>query len=156
MIQRFVIPAILAVALVAGAWLLWHRAASLPAPAQPTPVPSATATPATVAAEPEPSAFRLAGTAVGEPVSFAAIEFPDGMSHLYRDDEVVPGLGRIVGIHPDHVMFRDDEGKSLRLFLQPAPSPTPERRLLNEPESTAATRPAASPARNGTLPGSSS
>jgi len=126
MLQRFVVTALLAAVLAAGAWMLWHRPATTPPPLptrtlKPNPTPTATLAPRAA------GEFRLAGTAVGEPNSWAAIDDPGGVSHLYRNGEDVPELGRIVGIYPDHVILDGPEGE-VRLNLKPAPTPTPDRR----------------------------
>jgi hypothetical protein len=151
MIQRVVLPVALAAALLAGAWLLWSRAARLPQPLAP-PAPTATSSP--VRSEPSPTAepvnsgseFRLSGTAVGDPASYAAIEAPDGTSRLYRDGETVAGLGRIAAVHTDRVIVVDSAGESLVLRLKPAPTPTPERRRTSVDGAT----PTVSPARDDT------
>lgn len=130
MIQRLVVPLLLAIALLGGAWLLWNRASSESRRVDP---PAAPAAPATPTPTPTPelavveSEFRLAGIAVGPSMSWAAIEHPDGSSHLYRNGEEVADLGTIVSIHSDHVVILGEEGE-FRLKLRPAPSPTPERR----------------------------
>lgn len=162
MIQRILIPAVLAIALFAGAWLLWQRTTNRDRIAKPTalaaistPTPRATASPQL---SERGSAFRLAGTAVGDPVSYAAIETSDGVSHLYRSDETVPGLGRIASIATDHVVVVGTDGAELELRLRPAATPTRDRRRLN-PTPTAAgadLTPTALPARDDTPPGSHS
>lgn len=162
MIQRILIPAVLAVALFAGAWLLWRRVTKLDSTAKPTAI-AATATPApratvTPQLAERGSEFRLAGTAVGDPVSYAAIETADGVSHLYRSDEVVPGLGRIASIATDHVVIVGADGAELEMRLRPAATPTHDRRRLN-PTPTAAgadLTPPAPSAGDDTPPGSRS
>ncbi len=162
MIQRNLIPAVLALALLTGAWLLWQRATNRDRTAKPTAL-SMTATPApratpTLQLAERVSAFRLAGTAVGDPVSYAAIETVDGVSQLYRSDEIVPGLGRIVAIATDHVVVVGTDGAELELRLRPAATPTRDRRRLN-PTPTAAgadLTPTALPALDDTPPGSRS
>lgn len=154
MIQRVVLPLALATALLGGAWMLWNRASQSPEPAAPAPTaspsrpePSPTATPGA-----STSGFRLSGTAVGDPASYAAIEAPDGTSRLYRDGETVAGLGRIATVHTDRVIVVDPAGESLVLLLKPAPTPTREQRHLR----TGASTPTVSPARDGTPRGSPS
>jgi len=126
--QRLVVPLALTLTLAAGAWLLWNRIAAAPGAPKPhvataTPTPTATQAPAATPIQ----AFRLAGTAVGDPTSWAAIEHPDGSSGLYRTGEEIPGLGLIVAIHTNYIVIagRDEE---FRLNVMPAPTPTPDRR----------------------------
>jgi len=147
MIQRVVLPVVLAAALLTGAWLLWSRAARLP---QPAAQPSPTATSSPDRSEPSPTAepvhsggdFRLSGTAVGDPTSYAAIEAPDGTSRLYRDGETVAGLGRIAAVHTDRVIVVDPAGESLVLRLKPAPTPTREQRRISADGATRTVSPA--------------
>lgn len=127
MIQRVAVPLLLAAAVVTGAWLLWSHGSAPPPPVvEPTATPSSSPTP-TVAVNEQTRAHRLAGTAVGDRTSWAAIERPDGSSRLYRTGEQVSELGEIVAIHADHIVVRG-EGGEFRLNLKPAPTPTPERR----------------------------
>lgn len=130
MIQRLLLPAALGAALLVGAWLLWTRATPAPRPAAPpTATAAATASPAPSPTEPVGAeGFRVSGTAVGEPTSYAAVESPDGSSRLYRGDETVPGLGRIAAIHTDRIVVVRPSGETLVLRLKPAPTPTRDRR----------------------------
>lgn len=131
MIQRILVPILLGAALASGAWLLYQRTQIQPLPlaATPSPTPASTATPPQPVAAEVDGSFRLAGTAVGDPTSYAAIELPDGTSHLYRADSDVPGLGRLVAIHPDRVVLRGPDGETT-LTLKPAATATADRRRL--------------------------
>ncbi len=131
MIQRILVPLLLGAALASGAFLLYQRLQHRPEPPAATPTPTAVPTPtepAPVAAEPE-STFRLAGTAVGDPTSYAAIELPDGTSHLYRSGDEIPNLGRLQEILPDRVVVQSPTG-AITLSLKPAATPTSDRRRL--------------------------
>lgn len=131
MIQRILVPILLGAALASGAWLLYQRTQSTPTPAEvaPSPTPVPTATPVAAVAVEVEGQFRLAGTAVGDPTSYAAIELPDGTSHLYRADSDVPGLGKLVEIYPDRVVLHGPEGETT-LSLKPAATATSDRRRL--------------------------
>lgn len=136
MMQRVAVPLGLVLVLLAGAWLLWTRpAADLPrADAPPVPLlPTHTPTAVAPRVEVPQGEFRLAGTAVGQPGAWAAIESPDGSSNLYRLGDVVAELGEIVAIQSDHVVVRSDQGET-RLRLKPAATATPDRRRLTNAE----------------------
>lgn len=145
MMQRVAVPLGLVLVLLVGAWLLWTRSpAELPrvetppAPQIPTRTPTVAA-PQAAAPEGE---FRLAGTAVGQPGAWAAIESPDGSSNLYRLGDVVADLGEIVAIQSDHVVVRSDQGET-RLRLKPAATATPDRRRLTNAERARSSTPRA-------------
>lgn len=130
---------LLVIALAAVCWLWAHA----PEPASaPTPVPTARVEPtaplpAAEATLPLERLYRLAGVALGDPVSYAAVEAPDGSSNLYRQGAEIIGLGRLDEIHPDHVVITSENGR-IELPLKPAPSPTAEhRRLGRAPKRTA-------------------
>jgi len=149
------ILATFATALVA-VWI-WSNAGRAPAPiantATPTPVPQlATPTPTPPLA---PPGYRLAGVAVGGATSYAAIEPPGGNTNLYRRNEEVPGLGRIVRIEGDRVIIRTASG-DFEMWVAPAPTPTfsPTRRRaprLTPTRASVPTQPGASPS-PGSLP----
>lgn len=143
--QRTLLPLGIAIAvIVAVAWLWAHR----PQSAQTAPPPI---TPATTPATPVPTStpdvlgrYRLAGTAVGDEDSWAAIELPDGASNLYRIGAMVPGLGRIESIDHDHVILTGKSGE-LTLPLKPAPSVTPDQRKVGSAPKRAAVTPTPEP-----------
>ena len=154
MIQRVVLPVLLGIALLVGVLTLWQRG---PRGVEPPPRPSPTASFSPASPQPTPtpavvaeSGYRLAGTAVGDPVSYAAIEDPDGESHLYRSDEEIPGLGRISEIHEDRIVILQASQGSLTLRLKPAATPTLERRRLNGEASAPAATPTERPAPDDT------
>lgn len=95
------------------------------------PVAEASATAAAPAVAGPPPGYRLAGLAVGHPTSFAAIEFPDGNSHLYRVGSKVPGLGRIAAITEAGATIEGEHGR-FTLHLKPAATATPDRRRRGE------------------------
>jgi hypothetical protein len=71
-----------------------------------------------------PKGFRLAGVAVNDALVYAVIEAPDGSHGLYRQDEEIPGLGRLTQIGEEHAVIAT-EGGELRLWVAPAPTATP-------------------------------
>ena len=71
-----------------------------------------------------PAGYRLAGVAVGEPESFAVIEAPDGSHGLYKGDEDVPGLGRLVVIEAERIIVEGASGR-FELGLAPGATRTP-------------------------------
>lgn len=135
---------------------MWSSAERIPTPptSTPTPVPgSATPTATLVAAI--PPGFRLAGVAVGGSTSYAAIEPPGAGTSLYRLNDEVPGLGKLVRIGGEKVVIRTKDG-DLEMWVAPAPTPTfsPTRRLAPRVTPTRAASPAppaASPS-PGSLP----
>lgn len=138
---RALLPlALLAIALATTWWLWVHapapRPVVAPTPAPATPLPTASLPP--VVTE-EAHGFRLAGTAVGDSNSYAAVELPDGSSNLYRMGAEIPGLGQLTEIAADHVVIDSDDGQSV-LWVKPAATSTPDRRRLGrEPARAAAT-----------------
>ncbi len=141
--------------LASGLWL-WTRlvgsaAPSRPAVATPTPAAAASGAVSPAPARPPPG-YRLAGTAVGEPDSFAVVEAPDGATALYRLNDEVSGLGRLIRIEAERVVVQGDTGK-FELWVAPAATrtPTPTRGPVRR-ASTPTPRPR--PPRGGTAGGS--
>ncbi len=118
---------LLLLVLVSGYWL-WGRLISAPLPRRSGTQPPVTATP-TVAATPTltpvqaPPGYRLAGVAVGAPDSFAVVEAPNGVNTLYRLNDAVPGLGRLVRIEAERVVVAGAGGQ-FELWLMPGATPT--------------------------------
>lgn len=127
----FILGISLAVVLLLGLWLLHSGARDTAAPdtaptAPPTPAPSMppTATPGIIAAAPAAAhGYRLAGTVVGD-MTYAIIEDPRGVNHLYRPGQTVPGLGQITAIDADQITLAGNDG-TFALQIAPAPSNTP-------------------------------
>ncbi len=135
---------LLVVVVVSGFWLgnrLLQTPASTPAGPAPVSPGAAAAAPAkgTPTVGQAPAGYRLAGVAVGEPDSFAVIEAPNASTNLYRVNEEVEGLGRLVRIDAEHVIILGATGE-FDLWLAPAatataaptrtpkaPTPTPPR-----------------------------
>lgn len=130
--QRTLLPLFLLLLLGLAVWGLWSTRP------QPDIEPRPEATPTVAAVEPTqaprsagpPPGYRLAGLAVGDPTSYAAIELPDGSSHLYRVDSDVPGLGRVTAINHAGAEIETENG-TFTLQLQPAATATPDRRRIN-------------------------
>ncbi len=134
---------------------MWTTAERIPTPPviTPTAVPvSATPTATVIAAI--PPGFRLAGVAVGGSTSYAAIEPPGGGTSLYRLNEEVPGLGKLMRIGGEKVVVRTKDG-DLEMWVAPAPTPTfsPTRRLA--PRITPTRAPSQLPLAASPSPGSS-
>jgi hypothetical protein len=142
--QRAALPLLVLVVLAFTVWLLWTTRPQTQSQPAPTPVPDVAAADTPAAASEAPPGFRLAGLAVGDPQSYAAIELPDGSSHLYRVDSDVPGLGRVVAITNAGAAIEGEHGK-FTLKLKPAATPTPDRRRINGEAGNAATTPSARP-----------
>jgi hypothetical protein len=113
---------------VSGLWL-WGRLVQGGAPSR---VATATMPPARIATSTgggtptpvqAPPGYRLAGVAVGEPESFAAIEAPNGSANLYRLHDDVPGLGELVRIEAERVVVRGAAAQ-FDLWLKPAATAT--------------------------------
>lgn len=126
------LPVLVLLLLGVAVWWLWT---TRPQPgdetsAAPTPTAQATVPTAEVMASGPPPGYRLAGLAIGEPQSFAAIELPDGNSRLYRLESDVPGLGRVVAITPRGVEIEAENGR-FTLQLKPAATATPDPRRVN-------------------------
>jgi hypothetical protein len=142
--QRAAVPLLVLLVLGAAVWWLWTTRPQPPLRAAATQTPAAVAQAVTPGPSSEPPAgYRLAGLAVGEPESFAAIELPDGSSHLYRVDANVPGLGRVVAITNAGAAIEGEHG-NFTLKLKPAATQTPDRRRVNgeaEPATTPTARP---------------
>lgn len=129
---------VLLVVVVASGFWLGNRVLQTPAPTPATPAPvsprAAAAAPArgTPTVGQAPAGYRLAGVAVGEPDSFAVIEAPNESTNLYRVNEEVEGLGRLVRIDAEHVLILGATGE-FDLWLAPAatataaPTRTPKR-----------------------------
>jgi hypothetical protein len=145
--QRTGVTVLLLVAVLASVWWLSRRLAGGPelaAPATQTPASPAPAVP-TVTPLQAPRGYRLAGVAVGDPVSFAVVETPSGANVLYRTDDDIPGLGRVLRIEAERIIVHSDAGP-LELWLMPAASPTPTRpRAATARAAAAATRTAPAP-----------
>jgi len=124
-LSRVIVAVLLMLVVLSGVWL-WRRLAAVPPPPV-QPQPSATLTPTV---EPTstplgpPPGYRLAGVAVGEPDSFAVLEAPNGANTLYRLNADVPGLGRVIHIEAERVVFETAEGQ-FELWLAPAATATP-------------------------------
>jgi hypothetical protein len=124
-LSRVIVVVLLMLVVLSGVWL-WRRWVATPPPPVPA-QPSATLTPTV---EPTstplgpPPGYRLAGVAVGEPDSFAVLEAPNGTNTLYRRNAEVPGLGRLVRIEAERVVFETAEGQ-FELWLAPAATATP-------------------------------
>lgn len=144
--QRAGLPLLVLLVLGIAVWGLWTTRSQ--SPVNPLPAPTSAVAPvaeATSAATAEaPPGFRLAGLAVGDPASYAAIELPDGTSHLYRVDSDVPGLGRVVAITNAGADIEGEHG-TFTLKLRPAATPTPDRRRINGESSSPPTMPPARP-----------
>ncbi|HXQ23914.1 MAG TPA: hypothetical protein VN812_19695 [Candidatus Acidoferrales bacterium] len=151
---------LLLLVLASGYWL-WGRLTSAPPP-QPSGAPPTTAATPTAPASPTPTpvqappGYRLAGVAVGEPVSYAVVEAPNGVSTLYHLHESVPGLGRLVRIEAERVVV-EATGGQFELWLMPAATPTTgsrAARLSTRVASAAAATPRLQPqpADGGTAP----
>ena len=143
--QRAALPLIVLLVLGTAVWLLWTTRPQTPSEHAPTQTPAAEAAAATAPPSSEPATgYRLAGLAVGDPESFAAIELPDGTSHLYRVDSEVPGLGRVVAITNAGADIEGEHG-TFTLKLKPAATPTPDRRRINGETGSPPTTPPARP-----------
>ena len=100
--QRVVLWILLAFLLGMAGVFLWRRAERQSAPA-PTPAPTLTPSPAPPTSTPTavaaPPGYRLAGTAMGGPTAYAAIEAPGGNMSLYkRNTEIPDTLNDIPGV----------------------------------------------------------
>lgn len=124
----FLAGVLTALAVVAGLWLAQRLTQVIDSPPTAA-VPDASHTPK---ASPTPSAtehsappgFRLAGVAVNVDQLYAVIEAPNGTHGLYRQDEEIPGLGRLAHIAGEHVVVTTDSG-DIKLWVAPAASATP-------------------------------
>jgi len=123
----FVAGVLTTLAVLAGLWLaqrltarLQHEAtAELTAtPTRARPTASATPTVHT------PPGYRLAGVAVNADQLYAAIESPDGSNALYRQNDEVPGLGRIKHVGPERAVISTTGGE-ITLLIMPAATLTP-------------------------------
>jgi len=111
-----------------------------PAPGTPTAAPTIATVaihtpPVTVT---PPAGYRLAGIAMAEPDAFAVFEAPNGSTALYRLNDAVPGLGRVMQIETERVVIEGERG-SFELWLTPASTATAAPRAQLTP-SAAATR----------------
>ena len=145
--QRAGLPLLVLLVLGIAVWGLWATRSQ--SPESPVPAPTSAAAPAAEATSASttveaPPGFRLAGLAVGDPTSFAAIELPAGSSHLYRVDSDVPGLGRVVAITNAGADIEGEHG-TFTLKLRPAATPTPDRRRINGESGSPPTTPPARP-----------
>jgi hypothetical protein len=145
--QRLAVPLtllFLVLVLLLGYWL-WGRLQDLAPPPStlPTPTETATCTVTPLATVVQaPAGYRLAGVAVGEPVSFAVVEAPSGSHGLYRVGDDVPGLGRLLHIEAERIVVLGEAGQ-FELWLMPAPTVTPGR---NPSPATTASAPPRTPA----------
>jgi len=139
---------LLLLVLLSGAWLWQRLASSLPrpaaTPAAPPPAPAATPSSVATVVRAAPG-YRLAGVAVADPDSFAVIETPSGANVLYRLNEEVPGLGRLVRIEAERIVLQSDAGP-VELWIAPAATATPTRARTPSPRRAAARTPTPTPA----------
>jgi hypothetical protein len=143
--QRAGVALLLLAVMLASGWWLSRRLAGRTERATPAAVtPGMSPSVPTVTPLQAPHGYRLAGVAVGEPVSFAVVEAPNGANVLYRTDADIPGLGRLVRIEAERIVVQSDAGQ-IELWLMPAASPTPTRvRAATARAARAATRTARS------------
>lgn len=136
-------------AIVLGLWFA-HLLVNVFAPAT-TPAAPPSATPAsTVTASPTlpppVKGFRLAGVAVNADQLYAVIEKPDGSHGLYRRNDEVEGLGRLLRVGGDEIVVSTPSG-DLTLWVAPASTPTPTvTRRPATPTMVRRTPPATAPA----------
>jgi hypothetical protein len=123
----FIAGALTALAVVLGIWLAQQLTAAFEVtPVVGTPPPvialrlTPTASPSVIAV---PRGYRLAGVAVNADVLYAVIEMPDGSHALYRQQDEISGLGRLVHVGAERAVIATSNG-DVTLWIAPAATPT--------------------------------
>ena len=151
----FVAGMLTALAIMVGLWLSQRMSERIaPSVAGVTPLPSltpqstVTASPTAVSA---PAGFRLAGVAVNADQLYAVIEQPGGSHGLYRQNDEIEGLGRLLHVGGDRVVITTSSG-DITLWVAPAASPTPTITRRPATPTIIRPRPLVTPAGGGSAP----
>ena len=108
--------------LLSGLWLSQRLLSNLYAPppaAGPTAAPTLIPPTASPTAVQAPRGYRLAGTALSGTDPFAVIEAPDGTHRLYRLNDEVPELGKLIRIDAERAVIATASGR-FTLWVAPA------------------------------------